>query len=140
VEKVCYSGGTCDVLADDVCMNTSTVELLECSLVDLAADPFTTQSAVIDQDILRITVEYSGGCELHIFGSCFGAFQETPISGVRLNIGHDDNDDACDGLGTQVLEIDLTPMRDEHRRLYPSGPAQIDLQVTGLSQPVSYLY
>jgi hypothetical protein len=139
-EKVCYSGGTCDVLADDICMNTSTVELLECSLVDLAADPFTTHSALIDRDILRVTLDYSGGCELHTFGSCFGSFQESATIGVLLNIGHDGNGDSCDGVVTQVLEIDLTPMREEHKRLYPAGPAEIDLQITGLTESVSYRY
>jgi hypothetical protein len=69
--------------------------------------------AVIDGDTLRVTVEHSGGCGSHQYGSCWdGSFAESDPVQAWLQLSHLNIDDQCEAIVVQPLVIDLVPMRD----------------------------
>jgi hypothetical protein len=139
-EETCNVNGRCDAIDDDMCPSGQNIDLVDCSNVDLPADPFTTVSAMLSGTDLIVEVSFSGGCEEHSFAACFGAFQESVPIGVNLNIGHSDPGDPCDGIVSETLIIDLIPMQREHATLYPQGPQEIQIAVTGAAPPLMYRY
>lgn len=87
-------------------------------------DPVFVSNASLAGDILTLSVEYSGGCAEHYFGSCWdGAFAESDPVQAWFDLNHEDNDDPCDGIDSQDITIDLTPMREAWITAYqmPNG-------------------
>jgi hypothetical protein len=69
--------------------------------------------AVIDGDTLLVTVEHSGGCGSHEYGSCWdGSFAESNPVQAGLQLNHLNIDDQCEAIVVQPLVIDLVPIRD----------------------------
>lgn len=95
-------------------------------------DPFTIQTAAVVGDQLLLTVEYSGGCMVHDFGSCWDeSFAESEPVQVSLTISHEDNDDPCDSLPVEMLAYDLTPVRNAWIDAYQQLSGTITLNVSG---------
>ena len=105
------------------------LEASVCPPIEIPMDPFGVLDTAIQGDVLYVTVEYSGGCADHEFIACPGDFREAEPVQLPLFLGHESNNDACEGIETQTLGIDLTWIRDQYRRQYnaENGEIIIDL-------------
>jgi hypothetical protein len=72
--------------------------------------------ATIEGDTLSLPVGYGGGCETHAFQLCWPdqSFMESMPVQVALEVWHDANQDSCDMYWMEVLEFDLTPLREAY--------------------------
>lgn len=73
---------------------------------------FEISSASIENDILTLTVTYSGGCQEHEFKAYFNSIylkSEPPKAGIFIH--HINNDDLCKKLVTEELKFNLKTMR-----------------------------
>lgn len=89
---------------------------------------------------LVVTVEYSGGCEVHDFEARVvnGVFEEPGPNGgtmleFDLELYHDANGDACEALQRRTLAWDLEPLIDELQYGYPSLSG---FDVTSHNEPI----
>jgi hypothetical protein len=80
------------------------------SCAGLPNEPFTINTLSIDAArILRMSVTHFGGCEDHTFAACWdGAISKSNPSTITLTFAHDDHDDACDGVITRDVFVDLS--------------------------------
>ena len=73
-------------------------------------------------DELGLLIEYSGGCEVHDFEFCWnGLFMESLPVQVDLALGHNANNDACDGWITEQLFYDISHLRQSYEAAYGPG-------------------
>ena len=95
-------------------------------------DPFTILNAAVVDHELQLTVEYSGGCEVHDFGACWDeSFAESEPVQVGLLISHEDFDDPCDALPVEMIAFDLSPVRNAWIDAYQQLSGTITLNVPG---------
>lgn len=103
-------------------------------------DPVFISDAAISGDVLTLSVEYSGGCANHYFGSCWdGAFAESDPVQAWLDLNHEDNDDPCDGIMSEDITFDLLPMRDAWNASYGPGSGTITLNVVNYGS-IDYVF
>jgi len=92
---------------------TKPIELLKLELVRLKGSaPYSLTNAVIHDDILSVTVSYSGGCkdhEFYLYGPL--TLQTSDPSNVTAYLIHESNADACEALVTETRQFDLTPLK-----------------------------
>ena len=74
------------------------------------SDAFEILDATISDELLTITVQYSGGCENHEFeaiwsGDFYPTFTDPPLAPVVIT--HNSNGDLCEAAITEVLQIDV---------------------------------
>jgi len=75
-------------------------------------DPIFITDASILGDILTVSTDVSGGCGTHEYGSCWTeAFDESEPVQAGVTISHE-GDDPCEAIVSEVLDFDLTPMRE----------------------------
>ena len=95
-------------------------------------DPFTILDAAVMDHELLLTVQYSGGCATHDFGTCWDeAFLESEPVQVGLLISHEDNVDFYDAAPTEMLAFDLSPVRNAWIDAYQQLSGTITLNVAG---------
>lgn len=112
---------------DEACPETPPVAL--CDGTE-PADPLIITEASITDDTLSLSVEHGGGCEVHVYGSCWdGSFAESDPVQAWLQINHEDNDDPCDAIVQQALTFDLVPLRDSWIDAYQQPSGTITLHV-----------
>lgn len=83
-------------------------------------DPYrvdVTEDVALDGQVLRVPVEYAGGCAEHRFGP-FTAFEE---GSARIWLVHDDGGDGCEALVTETVVVRLSSA--------DTAPPRIDLVV-----------
>ena len=97
------------------------------------ADEFYFQSVTIDDNCLKISVQYGGGCEDVIF-QLFDAssiLKSLPLQrNIRLSL---EDNDFCEALITKKLDYDLMPLQVE-------GYAKIILNLQGFEGNLVYNY
>ena len=82
-------------------------------------DPFQLNSAEIQDDTLKVSVSYSGGCKLHEFTLVSsGEFLESDPVQLTVSIAHNDNDDSCEAYPTEDYYFDLTPIKTIYQEAY----------------------
>jgi hypothetical protein len=75
------------------------------------ADPVHLASPTVEGALLRVKVEYGGGCEPHVFAACWdGLIRETAPPRTTLSVHHDGNGDACDALISHDVLIDVSEL------------------------------
>lgn len=100
-------------------------------------------NASITGDHLRLEVEYSGGCEEHLFEIYWSGhvLEEDPVS-VELVVVHDDRNDACEKAVSEAITIDLSQIKSACMNIYSEEIVQeIGITVTNLQGkrcPVAY--
>ena len=57
-----------------------------------------------------------------------------------LTIGHDSNNDGCLALLTEILFIDLVPLKTEYQLTMGEMNGAVEVFVTGLDAPLSYTF
>ena len=114
--------------------------LPDCDDVDLDVDPFTIADARIDGDVLHLDVTASGGCAEHRFMGCHRpVVPEEPIQ-FNISIGHDSNDDVCEGIVMQEISFDLTILRDIYRMFINAQEGQVSLFISAYATPLVYRF
>jgi hypothetical protein len=96
--------------------------------------PFSVQTALVDGDSLRVTVQYGGGFRDHAFRLVSsGAATKSLPRQQPLTLEHQGNGDPGRALITQDKAFDLRPFRD------PSQ-GRIVLLLGGWNAPLEYVY
>jgi hypothetical protein len=127
------------VCRDGDCVAPADDGLVSCELVELPGDLFTVfRAPSIAGQVLTVPVQYSGGCEEHIFPGCFDDFLEGGDNlRVALRIGHDGNGDLCKATPTEELEFDLGPVIEAWSAI-PDHGVSFSLTVTGFRGVLQY--
>ncbi|MGA1865679.1 MAG: thrombospondin type 3 repeat-containing protein, partial [bacterium] len=74
-------------------------------------------------DRLQIKVSYGGGCREHEFKlAAWSYFLESYPVQANILLSHNANDDPCDAVISETLYFDLSPLKDEYRKMYPGDP------------------
>ena len=96
--------------------------------------PFSVQTASVDGDSLRVTVQYGGGFRDHTFRLVSGGAATKSLPRQQpLTVEHQGNSDPGRALITQDKAFDLRPFRD------PSQ-GRIVLLLGGWDAPLEYVY
>ena len=68
---------------------------------------------VIENDMLTLTISYSGGCEMHDFTLVTdGSFMGSDPVQLVVALTHNDNDDSCEAYPQDRYVFDLTPIKE----------------------------
>jgi hypothetical protein len=91
------------------------------------------RGAAITGDLLRLDVEYGGGCAEHRFALLFEhVFLESLPPQAVLRLAHDARGDPCRALLQRELVFDLAPVRRAYERNYgPRGPLDLRIVAAG---------
>ena len=93
-------------------------------------DPYTLNSATITDDMLDISVSYSGGCEAHAFTLVVSeAFLESFPVQLPVSIAHDANNDTCEAYPTENYRFNLTPIKTMYQNAYRQDAGTIVLRL-----------
>jgi hypothetical protein len=94
------------------------------------ADRVEITAAAIEEDSLRLAVQYGGGCAEHRFALVFGdAWMESYPVQVSALLSHDANGDNCRALLTGRIAFSLVPLRDAYRRAYRTDSGAVAFTV-----------
>jgi hypothetical protein len=85
-------------------------------------DPYSMLDASVAGDVLRVRVQYGGGCNPHEFQvvAWNGWMESYPVQ-VRVFLSHDAFGDQCRALITEERYFDLDPLKRAYRRSYGTG-------------------
>lgn len=102
-------------------------------------DPYKIINIGLEGDILEINVSYSGGCEEHEF-SLIGdsSFKKSLPVQIEVVLSHNDNDDPCDGIYTEELAFDLSPLKEKWQEAYQKNSGTIIVWLEGLAESFPY--
>jgi hypothetical protein len=93
---------------------------------DVRMDPARIVASEVRGDLLRLEVQYGGGCAQHHFQLHMkGGFLESEPVQARLQLAHDAGGDVCRALLGETLEFDLSPLRRAYEHAYPTGRVMV---------------
>jgi len=126
------------VAAESKQENKNSTPVIKEAIIDSEVDLVNTGAAYnidsikIDDDVLSIFVNYSGGCKEHSFELYSnGMYAKSLPPQLPLSLKHTNNDDSCRELVTQELKFNINKLK------YP-GKNTVILKV-GEKQRVSYI-
>lgn len=97
-------------------------------------DPISINSISIEENILKLEVEYSGGCEKHEYKLYFdGNYKKSMPPKASFILVHDNKGDQCRSIVTETLTFDISPAQY-------TGQKEMMVSVEGLMNEVSYKY
>lgn len=105
-----------------------------------AGDNYTiTGHPVVEGNVLRVTVQYGGGCARHEFRVVAShVFMESQPVQSPIVIRHNANGDMCRALLVRELRFDLSALRDAWRRSYLREHGTIILRLRGYGEGIRY--
>lgn len=78
---------------------------------EIHSDPFELGEAVIEGDVLKITVSYSGGAAEHDFTLYWSGISTRSLPPqLPMSLKHNANGDAAEAMITETIELDLTSL------------------------------
>ncbi|MGB1206865.1 MAG: hypothetical protein ACPG5B_14545 [Chitinophagales bacterium] len=91
----------------------------ECTTTNITSEAFAYLSnsfGIVEADIwgdcLMLKVSYSGGCEKHIFTAYSeGAILESMPLGANIVVHHNNPEDPCDGIISEIITFDLSVLQ-----------------------------
>lgn len=87
-------------------------------------DPLAIDSVSVDGLRIGVGVTYSGGCQAHEIDMVFsGDWMESYPVQTTAWLTHEDRDDDCDALPSEVRHFDLSRLAAAYRTAYPGAPA-----------------
>ncbi|MGD2123861.1 MAG: hypothetical protein PVJ76_19075 [Gemmatimonadota bacterium] len=108
---------------------------------DWPQDALQIHEAEIAGDLLRVQVEYSGGCREHeIRAVALGGWMESFPVQVNVYVSHHDPDDPCDSVLQEEVGFQLSPLRWDYESSYGTGGKdfrRILVRLQSLSDEVS---
>lgn len=82
-------------------------------------DPFKINSAMIQDDTMKVSVSYSGGCKTHEFTLVSSdEFLESHPVQLMVSMAHNANNDSCEAYPTEDYCFDLTPIKILYQNAY----------------------
>ena len=76
------------------------------------SDSFDIETTELHGDLLKLVVNYGGGCETHGFVVWTdNAFSQSQPPAIKLFVAHDSHGDTCEALMQRALWIDLLPIK-----------------------------
>jgi len=137
VEKACSADGLCVAFQPSMCES-----ILPSSCADSGGlainDPYQIDDAFTEGDWLMLIVSYSGGCETHVFSACYGKVIPAAINKMNLNVNHDSNNDQCEAYITEMITIDLLPIKEAYIAETGDKNGPIGLLLSGWPEQVFY--
>lgn len=104
-------------------------------------DPHELRSAEIEGDLLRVQVQYAGGCATHAFTLLISPiFMESYPVQMISSLAHDAKGDACRALVRSTLLFDLSPIKDMYRQSYGVRSDTVHLWIRGWPERVTYTF
>ena len=102
-------------------------------------DSNTISNVELIDDILNMTVSYSGGCEDHEF-ELIGTnnFMESDPVQINIRLSHNANNDICKAYLTEELTFDLTPLKEAWQEVYQQESGTIIINLEGFDEPISF--
>jgi hypothetical protein len=96
-----------------------------------SGDPFTYDSLSITGDTALVGVHYGGGCTTHSFTTCWPdlSFAESDPVQVSLQLSHEGNDDPCDSIVEETIEVDLSLVRRAWQSMYRQEHGEIRVKI-----------
>ena len=86
----------------------------------------------IEEDVLTVTVSYSGGCARHDFTLVADSrFQESDPVRLDVHLAHEGNGDSCEAYPTGTYEFDLTPVKRLYQDAYGGNEGIMVLRLMG---------
>ena len=86
----------------------------------------------IAEDVLTVTVSYSGGCARHDFTLVADSrFQESDPVRLDVHLVHEGNEDSCEAYPTGTYAFDLTPVKTLYQDAYGGNEGVIVLRLMG---------
>jgi hypothetical protein len=77
-------------------------------------------------DTLDVDVSFSGGCAEHTYKVCWdGSFDESTPVKAQLKLFHDSHDDSCEGLLSETITIDMSPLAAAYKERYRTHTGDI---------------
>ncbi len=93
-------------------------------------DEFALNSATITDDMLTVSVSYSGGCEEHQFTLVASdSFLESFPVQLHVYLAHNANGDNCEAYPTESYQFDLTPIKTMYQEGYQQEAGTIVLHL-----------
>ncbi len=94
------------------------------------SDEYALNSAIIDGDILKVNLSYSGGCETHQFTLvASNTFLESFPVQLHVYIAHNANGDTCEAYPTEDYHFDLTSIKSMYQEAYRQEAGTIILRL-----------
>ena len=125
---------SCEGLEDELVFHQRPVIITNIALLDIFSDNFRLLQSNIEDDIVTVEFEFSGGCGSHRF-TLFAdeVFMESDPVQLSYVIAHDAND-MCEGIITLEKEFDLLPIKEIFQRTYPqsTGAQSVSLGELGI--------
>ncbi|MFX1255286.1 MAG: hypothetical protein ACFFCZ_27035 [Promethearchaeota archaeon] len=132
-----------DLSNDVVTIEVQDLIISESAYETAPRDPFSSISADIDNDILKVKARYGGGCNEHDFAliASPGFMESNPVQANAV-LSHDAHNDSCEALITQDLAFDLSPLKEAWQQAYQqtSGIILIHLEVGEESISLTYQF
>jgi hypothetical protein len=136
--KTCNAQGVCVGGGPGFCDDNVDIKIFSCGDNEIPSDPFSIDAASIEADTLFLTVTYSGGCEDHEFLACFDEFAN--FKQVSVTVGHDANNDPCDGVESKQLAIDLILIQEDFLAKTGEPKAELEITVNDMPEPLIYTF
>ena len=105
-------------------------------------DPVDIIEASISENILSISVKFSGGCTEHQFSLIGGQlFMESAPVKFGAILSHNANGDVCEALIHKTLNFDLTPLKEFYHQSYPMDSENtILICLEGYNNTITYSF
>jgi hypothetical protein len=113
---------------------------IQSDLSAIPQDALTIEDAVINANILTLTVRYGGGCgdtRFELFGD--GLFMESYPVQTNIMLSFKD-EDPCRALLTKVLDFDLTRLATFYRNAYQTQTGTIILRIRDFPDHIRYSF
>ena len=106
------------------------------------SDPFRLNSASVDDDVLTLVVDYSGGCRDREFTlRAPRSFQESAGSvQLAVTLIHDANGDRCEANPTEQLRFGLRPISRLFQDRFNRDSGTVYLRLAGHAGPLVYRF
>ncbi len=104
-------------------------------------DEFALNSATITDDMLTVSVSYSGGCEAHQFTLVASdSFLESFPVQLHVYLAHNANGDNCEAYPTESYQFDLTPIKTMYQEAYQQEAGTIVLHLKDAPKDTDLVY
>ena len=105
------------------------------------SDPFTLNSAAVADDMLTVSVSYSGGCRDHEFHlHKADSFMESDPVQLRITLIHDGNGDRCLAWITEQHSFDLSDIKARWQAAYRRESGVVQLRLRDAVDDAALLY
>jgi hypothetical protein len=114
------------------------IQISETNDMKSIGDTYQIKKAVIQDQILWLTLTYGGGCEEHEFQLLFDnayseSGEESNSKKIRLTLHHNGNDDRCRSIVSQSIRFDL-------KQLQTPDTQKLDIVLSGWEALLEYQY